>query len=79
MACRGYSGLGVGIASPPSSLAVWTVDLHHPHASLMQVTGEPRPVAAGALHADELDWPAAFEPAQQCPVPGGRGVKAFDT
>ena len=44
---------------------------------LVEVAGEPGPIAAGPFDTDELDGAEALEPAQQVPVARGRGREAL--
>jgi len=62
----GVLGVGLALASP--ALAVGPVDFDDGDALLVQVPREPRPIAAGALDADELDGPEALEEAQELPI-----------
>ncbi len=59
MGCTGGSHgvFGVGLATATPALAVRAVDFDHRDSLFVEVSGEPGAVAAGVLHAHELEAP----------------------
>jgi hypothetical protein len=68
---------GVGLALAPAALAIGTVDFGHRDLVGPKMPGQPGPVAAGALQADELDGAEAHEPAQESPIARRRSREAL--
>jgi hypothetical protein len=68
----------VGLALPPASLPVRTVDLHHRHPFVLQIAGQAGAVAARPLHTHHDDLAVRSEPAQQSPIARRRGRERLD-
>ena len=68
----------VGLAGETAKLAIGPVDFDHRHLVGQQVPGQPCPVTAGALDADELEGPEGLQPTQQPPVAGHRRGETLD-
>jgi len=68
----------VGLALPPTVLAVGTIHLHDPDACSSDVPGQARAVAAGPFDADQADGPEPAQPAQQAGISSRGGGKLLD-
>ena len=55
----------VGLAFPAPHLPVRSIDLDHRDPGPLQLTGQPGPVRAGALHADQLHVAVGAQPVDQ--------------
>ena len=62
----------VGLALTVTDLPVRAIDLDHRDAGTVQLAGQPGPIGAGALHADQLDDAVRAQPADQ-PLIAGLG------
>ncbi len=68
---HGVDGIRLAVTAAP--LAVRATDLDHRHVLVVQVTGQPGPVGAGAFHPGRLDGPETGRPSQRLAVTGRVG------
>ena len=68
-ACRGLGVDGVGLAAAATHLTVRPVHLDHLDARAGQVARQPRPIRAGALHADAHHRPERPQPPCEPAIP----------
>ena len=68
---------GIGLAAAAPLLSVGSVHLDDLDANSAQVTGESRPIGAGAFDADLGDGAERLEPSQQRLVAAGACLKAL--
>ena len=77
-ACRRDGIDRVGLAFPPADLPVRAVDLDHRDPGPVEMAGQCRPIRAGALHTDLLDFAMAAQPADQALIASLGRLERFD-
>jgi hypothetical protein len=71
--------LGIGLAAPPTTLRVGSVDFHHPDTFAVQAAGEAGAVAAGALDTDQFERTEAAQPPEQTAIARRGGLEGLHT